>query len=366
MNLNLRCCFILSALFSASLPGAGLLTATDGGGRGDLLRFYEYDRSLPLNVEESLLKDGEKCRIFKVYFDSVNGERVPAVISIPKGEGRFPCIVFLHGYGGSKEDAIPAAELMAGEGYAIISIDAEFHGERRENGKALYSTNLNESRRGIIQTIIDLRRAVDYLETRDDIDMDRIGYVGGSMGGIFGGIFIGVEPRIKAAALIVAGGNMSLMVRKSQHPAIPPIREYLEREGITYEELQRFMDPIDPLNFIRNFSPRPVVFHLGRFDDIVPAEAGEQLYRAAGEPKRVYWYNAGHSLPLDLVLARILDFMDQELVGKPLVTHEIKYWISRYNLPITIAVTIITFLSYLFRRGVGGSLKGRNLNHKLP
>ena len=169
------------------------------------------------------------------------------------------------------------------------------------------------------------------------------------MGGIFGGIFIGVEPRIKAAALIVAGGNMSLMVRKSQHPAIPPIREYLEREGITYEELQRFMDPIDPLNFIRNFSPRPVVFHLGRFDDIVPAEAGEQLYRAAGEPKRVYWYNAGHSLPLDLVLARILDFMDQELVGKPLVTHEIKYWISRYNLPITISVTIITFLSYLFR-----------------
>jgi len=255
--------------------------------------------------------------------------------------------VFLHGYGGSKEDMLSFAGLIAAEGYAIIAIDAEFHGERREEGKALYSPNLEESRNGIIQTIIDLRRAVDYLETREEIDSERIGYVGGSMGGILGAIFIGVEPRIKAAALLVAGGNMSLMIMKSQHPAIPAIRRYLEEQGMTYGELQEALNPVDPLNFIGSFSPRPVVFHLGKYDQIVPAEAGEQLYRAAGEPKQVYWYDSGHDLPLELVVSRLLDFMDRELKGRVFTSHEARFWMTRYGVPIMAAGLAATVLAYV-------------------
>lgn len=90
----------------------------------------------------------------------------------------------------------------------------------------------------------------------------------------------------------------------------------MRREGIPYEKLQRMLDPIDPLNFIGNSSPRPIVFHLGKFDEIVPAEAGRQLYEKAGEPKQICWYDSGHDVPLDLVLMRILDFMNHRLLGK--------------------------------------------------
>jgi cephalosporin-C deacetylase-like acetyl esterase len=313
----------------------------------DLSRFYAYDKSLPLNATEELFKELEACKIYKVYFSSANGERVPGLLSVPRGSGKFPCIIFLHGYGGSKEDMLPASGLIAAEGYAILAIDAEYHGERMEEGKALYSPNLEESRNGIIQTIIDLRRAVDYLETRGEIDSSRIGYVGGSMGGILGGIFIGVEPRIKAAALLVAGGNMSLMIMESMHAAIPAIREYLAESGISYIELQELLDPVDPINFIANFSPRPVVFHLGKYDRVVPAEAGEQLYEAAGEPKQIYWYDSGHDIPLDLVLPRVLDFMDRELMGKALTFHEMKFWVLRYIVPIVIVAISIVVLVYL-------------------
>jgi len=282
----------------------------------NLLKYYEYDKTLPLNLCEEVVEENGDYRLIKVYFDSVNNERVPALLLLPKAGGRIPCIVFLHGYGGSKDDIRGAAKLVAREGYALIAIDAVYHGERKVPGRELYSPNLNESINGIIQTVIDLRRAVDYLETRLEVDIDRIGYVGGSMGGIIGAIFIGVEPRIKAAALIVAGGNMSLMIRESQHYTMPPIRDYLQREGISYVELQKMLDPIDPINFIGYFSPKPVVFHLGKFDRIVPSEAGRQLYEAAGEPKQVYWYDAGHDVPLDLVIVRVLDFMDKNLLGK--------------------------------------------------
>ncbi|MEM2087125.1 MAG: alpha/beta fold hydrolase [Thermoproteota archaeon] len=334
---------LLASLFT-STPGS--LAIPDYLAEDDFSEFYAYDKSIPLNPVEELVRDEGVCKIFKVYFNSVNGERVPALISIPSGQGKHPCIVFLHGYGGSKEDIMSFASLVAAEGYAVISIDAEFHGERREEGKALYSPNLEESRNGIVQTVIDLRRAVDYLETKEEIDVGKIGYVGGSMGGILGAIFIGVELRVKAAALLVAGGNMSLMIMRSQHPAIPAIRKYLEEQNMTYKELQEKLDPVDPLNFIGKFSPRPVVFHLGKYDRIVPAESGEQLYKAAGEPKQVYWYDSGHDLPLDLVAARILDFMDRELKGVFFTSREARFWAARYGLPILAVGLVASVLAY--------------------
>ncbi|MEM4461736.1 MAG: alpha/beta fold hydrolase [Candidatus Bathyarchaeia archaeon] len=318
----------------------------------DYLALYDYDKSIPLNIDERLVADTDIYRLYKVYFDSVNYVRVPALFMIPKTVGKAPCIVFLHGYGGSKEDALAVIDIAAAEGYAFISIDAVYHGERRVEGRALYSTDINDTIRGFIQTVLDLRRAIDYLETRSEIDRERIGYIGGSMGGIIGAIFIGVEPRVKAAALIVAGGNMSLMVRESEHPAIPPIRRYLEEQGISYEELQSMLDPIDPLNFIARFSPRPIVFHLGRYDRIVPAEAGRQLYIRAGEPKKVYWYDAGHNLPMELVAVRILDFMDENLRGRKLMfyeSREFRYMLYIYSPYIALVVFTIIVAMLLMK-----------------
>lgn len=282
----------------------------------DYTKLYEYDRALSLNSEVSLIKETDMYRVYKVYYDSVNAVRVPALLIIPvRDSPPYPCIVFLHGYGGRKEDALALASFASRAGYAVFSIDAVYHGEREVPGKALYSPDFEDSIRGIRQTIIDLRRGVDFLEIRSEIDNSRIGYVGGSMGGILGAIFIGVEDRIKAAILIVPGGNMSLMIRESEHPAIPPIRKRIEELGLTYGDVQRMMNPVEPLNFIGRFSPKPVQFHIGRFDKIVPAEAGRQLADKAGEPKQVYWYDAGHSLPLDLVAIRALSFLNENLKG---------------------------------------------------
>lgn len=326
----------------------------------DYSNLYSYDKSIPLNTVEELVREGDNYVIYKVYFDSVNRERVPALLILPKAEDKLPCIVFLHGYGGEKEDILSLTDLAVSEEYALIAIDAEYHGERKEEGKALYSTDVEDSVKSIVQTVIDLRRTLDYIETRPEIDSNRIGYVGGSMGGILGAIFIGVEPRIKAAGLLVAGGNMSLMIRESQHPAIPPIREYLKLNNISYEELQRLLNPVDPINFIGNFSPRHVVFHLGKYDRIVPAEAGEQLYKYAGEPKTVYWYDSGHDLPLELVVVRILDFMDRELKNKRLAfyeTREFKYWFSRYTAPSVIVTAAILLSIYVFRRKITSAIQ---------
>jgi len=315
----------------------------------ELLKFYEYDRSLPLNVTMEKIGEEEAFVVYKVYYDSANRIRVPALLIVPKtGKPPYPCIVFLHGYGGRKEDAIPLARVAAPRGYAVFSIDAVLHGERSVPGKQLYSPDFEEtSVKGIVQTVIDMRRGLDFLETLEFIDKEKVGYAGGSMGGIIGAIFIGVEPRVKAAVLAVGGGNMSLMVRESEHPAVPPIRERVKELRMSWDEFQKLSEPVEPLNFIWRFSPRPLQLHCGRYDRIVPAEAQRQLAEKAGEPKEVYWYEAGHGLPLHEVVPRALEFFDRHLKGKSPIDKFME------RLPLALAITASTiagFLIAIFKR----------------
>lgn len=278
------------------------------------LKIYEYDGFSPLNVGLSKFSEKASYVAYRVYYNSVGNVRVPAIFTTPTvGERKHPCIVFLHGYGGGKEDVLPLADLFSTDGYAFLSIDAPFHGERTETGKVLYSPNVEELKSNVIQTVLDLRRGVDFLEQRVEIRDDRIGYMGGSMGGIIGALFISVEPRIKAAVIVVGGGNLPLMIRESKHYSTPPIREELRRRGLSYDKLGEILALIDPINFIQLFAPKPIQFHCGKYDDIVPAEAQRLLAEKAGEPKEVYWYESGHGIPPEPMLKRVLKIFKDHL-----------------------------------------------------
>jgi len=327
----------------------------------DFSSYYLYDRSTPLNVDEGIFQDTDRYVVMKILYDSVNGERVPALLSVPKGDdGPFPCILFLHGYGGEKEDMLDLAAIAADARYAVIAIDVQYHGERRRAGVELYSANMTRTRDGFIQTVIDARRALDYLEARHDIDPSRLALVGGSMGALIGAILGGVEPRLRACVLVVGGGNMTLMVQRSQHSALPAIRDYLEANDISYRTVQEAMDPVDPINFIDAISPRPLMMHNGKFDDIVPAESGRLLYERAKEPKEIYWYDSGHDVPLDIVVARTLDWLEYHLRGRAFAKYQSLYYLSKYW--ILIALTAIAALFLCWRRAHGlTKLEGRQM-----
>jgi dienelactone hydrolase len=61
----------------------------------------------------------------------------------------------------------------------------------------------------LVQEIKDFRRSIDYLETRPDIDPDRLAFYGMSWGGNMGFIIPAVEDRLRAN-VIVAGGLMGI------------------------------------------------------------------------------------------------------------------------------------------------------------
>lgn len=253
--------------------------------------YYDYDKNLPLNpVKELLLSRSDKT-IWHITYASVHNERVTALLSFPKqAQKPMPVVIYLHGIGDSKNaDYMQLGDsLFVVAGFAVLRIDAQYHGERQFPGLSL---NLLKEypfagRDGIVQTVFDLRRAVDLLDSEPDVDPRRTGFLGVSLGGAIGSIFVGVEKRIEFPIIALAGGGL----------------KFLFGTHALNAEIRNMLAPIEPLNFIKGVQPRPLLFINAEHDEVVPKAATKALFTAAGKPKEIRWYDSGHIVDAKVVL----------------------------------------------------------------
>jgi dipeptidyl aminopeptidase/acylaminoacyl peptidase len=140
------------------------------------------------------------------------------------------------------------------------------------------------------KTVHDARRLLDYLETRTDIDSDRMYLVGASYGAITGTVALAQDERFKAAALIVGGGNFRLIAQA------PEVRRELPDWLLPFAGplLAALAGVADPVRHAPGTAGRPVIMLNGSNDGVVIPESGEALYAALGEPKEIRWYPIDH------------------------------------------------------------------------
>jgi len=238
---------------------------------------YAYDASLPLEAAEDEPKVEGEFTTQRVVFASAYGERISALLVAPVGIKQPPVLLDMHGLACNKDDARKWAKIVGPVGFAVFAIDMPLHGERAQEGMDWHA--FHDRRLGPVcmrRTVLDNLRALDYLQTREDLDVRRIPLLGGSMGAVLGAIVAALDPRVAGACLISG--------------AAPP-----GPEPGTYAQLS---DPaeadIDVTNFIGQISPRPVLLMTGDADRGVPIAYAEALYAAAREPKEAFLYHGGH------------------------------------------------------------------------
>ena len=249
----------------------------------DLRHYYDYDHGLPLEAKlVKLFETGTKTR-YHVTFKSVHDQTVTALWSLPRGaEQPVPAVIVQHGLGDSKEaDYVEAADsVLVAAGFSVLRIDFQYHGERARPGRDVrFDRGLPFTARDAwVQTVFDLRRAVDFLDSRPEIDSSRTGYLGISLGGIVGTVFCGAEPRVEAPILALAGGGL----------------RFLFKEKALSPTLRQMLAPIEPLNFVGWISPRPLLFINATKDEVIPQAATALLYERARKPKTLRWYEGRH------------------------------------------------------------------------
>ncbi len=182
-------------------------------------RFYEYDRT-PLDARvESAEDTSPYWRKEKVSFAAAYGnERVPAFLFLPKNATPPYQIVLLFPTGYARLAPSSATldfgsfEFIVRSGRALLYPVYQGTFERRDNVQASPAGD----RDMMVQWAKDVFRAVDYLETRDDVDLRRLAYYSLSMGAHFGPIPVSLEPRFKTA--IFASGGL----RYGYSPQVQP------------------------------------------------------------------------------------------------------------------------------------------------
>jgi dienelactone hydrolase len=205
-----------------------------------------------------------------------------------------PGMVLMHGLPGSASEMAGLAQSYAQLGAVVVAIDAPF---ARRDGPPLRFIEADRAEQ--IQVIKDLQRAVDVLRSRPNVDRDRIAYVGFSWGGATGALFVGIERRLKTAALVVGhGGQVS-------HATGPEGFKHISGLPCARRVAWiRAMAPIEPIRFVGHANV-PLLLQNGTFDNLIPRPDAAELHAAAPQTKAVRWYDAGHNLDQQAVADRL-------------------------------------------------------------
>ena len=218
---------------------------------------------------------------------SSRGDRVPGRLLLPpSGAGPFPLVLLQHGLGGSKDSPYldAAAGVWVRGGAAVASIDFPLHGARASRkhaerlGTAGSGPGIALATELMRQAVIDLRRALDAAAQLPELAAERVAYAAFSMGSIIGATFCGVDPRPRAAALALGGAGLA-----------PP--------------------ELDPARYVGRIAPRPLLLVGATRDQRIPRAATEALFAAAGEPRELLWFDAGHDALPGAALKAIWQFL---------------------------------------------------------
>jgi cephalosporin-C deacetylase-like acetyl esterase len=254
--------------------------------------WFAYDASAPLDYRETLISTRDGVRIYDSSYASPIGGRVRAYTVAPERPGPYGGIVWQHGGGQSRNWFLPDAIALAKRGAVSILMDAPAYRPKEMRAPPL-ADGIEDSRREMIQVVVDSRRAYDVLAARPGVDRARIGYVGLSFGAMMGGSLAGTDHRFKTFILICGLEGFVRHYTQSQHPAIVAFREGTKPED--WKRMLAEMAPIDAKNFIGN-AEAAILFQAARFDPGVSESDTRDYFALAPEPKELKWYDSGHDL----------------------------------------------------------------------
>lgn len=174
----------------------------DHYGDGDESRAMLIDEKLFGNISRQQL-------VLNIPFS----EAIPFYVALPKQQKITKVVFLLHGITSSKDiwwqSSGPYSKvreyqelLLAQQGTAVVAVDARFHGQRapQANYRSPKLLALQQKAHGlrdlVVDSVIDLRRVTDYLQTRPEFANARFGALGISLGGIHSMAFAAADKRI--------------------------------------------------------------------------------------------------------------------------------------------------------------------------
>jgi dienelactone hydrolase/predicted Ser/Thr protein kinase len=260
--------------------------------------YDQTDLNARIEMRDESAEDWIKERI---TFDAAYGdEHIIAYLYLPRNASP-PLQAVVYFPGSSAEwksssqnleehfDFVQNLEAIVKNGRAVLYPVYKGTYERRDTdpGGSYLDTETHQYTEFLIKLVKDFRRSVDYLETRSDIDGEKLAYCGYSWGGVMGNIIPAVDGRVKASVLVLGG--------------LPP---WKSRPGA------------DEINYVARVKI-PTLMLNGKYDFTLPLETYvKPMYELLGTPdqhKVLKVYETDHFIPRNEVIKETLAWLDRYL-----------------------------------------------------
>ena len=214
-----------------------------------------------------------------------DGRRAASIIGPSEISSSAPAILYVHWYEPAACDSNRTqfegeAKTMARKG-AISLLPETMWSDRDWFLKRTQQDDVGNT----LRQTDELRVALDLLLAQPGVSRGRIAYVGHDFGAMHGVLLGSNDPR-PCAYVLMAGTP-----RFSDWYLYYPRLEDDERKAFISQ-----MSPLDPIDRIGRLAPAAIYFQFATEDPHVPMDRARAFVEAAGEPKRVDWYDAGHGL----------------------------------------------------------------------
>ena len=311
----LICSLILAIAAQTTAPAPA---TSASGTRQAFLKTIARAR-VPLDASARPRQEPGDAIVEEIAFAAEAGERVPALLFKPRGpERRRPVVIVLHGTGGSKEGMTGRLRELAARGFVAVAIDGRHHGARvgpNSDGMPAYqSAMLRAYRTGkeqpfLFDTVWDVMRLIDYLETRQDVDARRIGLTGISKGGMETYLAAAADPRIAVAVPLIGVQSFTWALEHGAWDSRAwTLREAVvaaaaeAKSGVDAAFMRKFYDRVAPgvrsdfdgPAMLPLIAPRPLLVINGDSDPRTPVAGVRQCiaaaareYKAHGVPERL-------------------------------------------------------------------------------
>lgn len=244
-----------------------------------LMRQFDYDRKAPLDLHVINTRTQAGASIETVSYEA-GGHTISAEIVAPSGHhGRVPGVVYAHGGALDPDAFLSDALAIVNHGAVAIMPDIPITMTGDPKVDVAY----------VVGVVTAERRALDILVARADVDAHRLAFVGHSWGAELAAIMTGVEPRLRAVAIVCGWSRMStdMYDTATQEVGTPSLSEpdYLRQTTV-----------LDGFRYVGIKGGREILIQYGRQDPNIPdAQRAELTAHATGHATRKD-YDAGHDL----------------------------------------------------------------------
>lgn len=227
----------------------------------------------------------------------------------PTGVARPPVVLFLYSFPTESDrfrnDAL--CENLTRNGFAAVGFVSALTGQRYHD-RPMREWFVSELPEALGKSVHDVQMVLNYLQTRNDLDMDRAGIFGQGSGGTIAILSAAVDPRIKAVDVLDPWGDWPDWLAKS-----PRVPENERARYLTPEFLAK-VAPFDPIEWLPRLKDRPLRMEETLFTTMVPDEARVKLREALPQGATTAQYRSQEQYVKDAATnGQILDWLHERL-----------------------------------------------------